>query len=277
MHVIRRVPRTVVGIHFAGIEQRAAAEPGRAHAEIAQIVEAADGGLGDGLVDAVSQIDEQRARGGEIADVGEIRSLADVQAGDGLRHQPIEVGIALAVRVRRQIDRHVVDEDRQIRAVIEIIAAQVILIGLAAVGVHDHGEAGHSFENLAGPRHRAGVDILPGHRHLTRHGGRHSGAAGNVRRAGDIRRRRRSWRTRRRGRSRGWLCRRGMRLVVFGGHPDRRQLRAVRRLDRCGRRRRLRSGVHAPKRQHHRHRRQEKRQHRSPRAGRRLTHRSSAP
>ena len=265
VHVIRRVPRTVVGVHLAGIEQRAAAELGRAHGEIAQIVEAADGGLGDGLVDAVAQIDEQRARGGEIADVGEVRSLADVQAGDGLRHQPVEVGVALAVGVGRQIDRHVVDEDRQIRAVIEIVAAQIILIGLAAVGVHDHGEAGHGFENLARPRHRACVELLPGHRHLARHGGRHGGAAGNVRRAGDIRRRRRRLRTRRRGWSRGRLRWRGMRLVVFGGDADRRQLGAVRWRRRCRRqRRRLRSRVHAQKRQHHRHRREEKRHHRSP-------------
>ena len=231
VHVIRRVPRAVISVHLAGIEQRAAAEFCRAHAEIAQIVEAADGGFRDGLVDAVAQIDEQRARGGEIADIGEVRSLADVQAGDRLRHQPVEVGVALAVSMGRQIDRHVVDEDRQIRAVIEIVAAQIILIGLAAVGVHDHGEAGHGFENLARSRHRAGVELLPGHRHLARHGGRHGGAAGNVRRAGDIRQRRRRLRTRRCGWSRGWLRRRGMWLVVFGGHLDRRELRAVRQ---CG-------------------------------------------
>jgi hypothetical protein len=37
--------------------------------------------------------------------------------------------------MRRQIDRHVVDEDRQVGAMIEIVAAQIILIGLTAVGV----------------------------------------------------------------------------------------------------------------------------------------------
>ena len=190
VHVIGRVPRTVISVHLARVEQRAAAEFCRAHAEIAQIVEAADGGFGDGLVDAVAQIDEQRAGGGEIADVGEVRSLADIQAGDGLRHQPIEVGVALPVSMGRQVDRHVVDEDRQIRAVIEIVTAQIILIGLAAIGMHDHGEAGHGFENLARSRHRECVELLPSHRHLARHGRQHRSATANVRRAGDVRRRR---------------------------------------------------------------------------------------
>ena len=54
-----------------------------------------------GLVDTVPQIEKQRAGIGEVAHVGEIGTFADVEAIDCFRHQPIQIGIALAVSMRR--------------------------------------------------------------------------------------------------------------------------------------------------------------------------------
>ena len=77
----------------------------------------------------------QIAGGGEIALVGKVGPFADVERADRLRHQPVQVGIALAVRMGAHVDRHVVDGDREIGAVIEIVAAQKILVGFALAGV----------------------------------------------------------------------------------------------------------------------------------------------
>ena len=122
-HVVRRRPRTVISVHLPGIEQRAVAQFRRSHRENSFVIEAAGRCLNDVFVDAVTQIDEERTGGGEVADVGEVRTFADVESVDGLRHQPIEIGITLAMRMRRQIDWHVIDENREVSAVIKIVAA----------------------------------------------------------------------------------------------------------------------------------------------------------
>ncbi len=188
------------------------------------------------------------------------------------------------MRVRRQIDRHVVHEGGHVGAVIEIVAAQVILIGLAAVGMIDHRQAGRGFENFAGPRDRPGVEIRAGKHHLARQLRHHRRAAGNIGRAGLVRRRaaRTSSRLALRlapvwsasaaaccaGRSPGWsgakccrLC--GRRRIGRG-----RQRAGWRRL-RC--RRRLRPGTAQSDRNKKHHRRKPTRCHRQPPAGRHRT------
>ena len=71
---------------------------------------------------------------------------------------------------------------REIGAVIEVEAAQEILVGLAVAAVLGDDEAGNDLERLGGPRERKGVDLAAGEKLLA--GG------------GD---RRRLWRRRRRG------------------------------------------------------------------------------
>ena len=215
----------------------------------------------------------QVAGAGKIADVGEIRSLADFQSTDGFRNEPVEVGVALAVRMGRQIDRHVVDVGGHVGAMIEIVAAQVILVGLAAVGVVDHRQAGSRFENLARSRDRAGVEVGAGKDHLARQLRHHRSAACNIGRSGLVRRRRRGCRRR------AWRCHlrrlgpRHARLGMWGGHLDGRERGAAalcgrerigrgRRRLRC--RRRLRPGAYAERRDEKHHRRKPTRCHRRP-------------
>ena len=69
----------------------------------------------------------------------------------------------------RQIDWHVVPKRSQVGAVIEIVAAQVILIGLPGVGMLDNGEPGRRFEDFSRMGHRARVEVLAGNDHLARH------------------------------------------------------------------------------------------------------------
>jgi hypothetical protein len=77
--LVRIVPRTVVGVEFAGDEEIALADFRGSDAEAARITEAADRDLREGLVDEVDEIDVQRARRGEIAFVGVIGTLAEIR------------------------------------------------------------------------------------------------------------------------------------------------------------------------------------------------------
>ena len=98
----------------------------------------------------VDIIDAHRARSVEIAFVGKIRALAVVDAADQFGDHEVEIGIALPVRVRAQIDRHIVERDVDVGAVVEIESAQEILVRLALGAVLDDDQAGHGFEELAG-------------------------------------------------------------------------------------------------------------------------------
>ena len=88
---------------------------------------------------------------------------------DRFRHQPVQIRIALAMGMGAHIDRHVVDPDRHVGAVIEIVAAQKILVGFALAAVLGHDQAGHRFQYFPRTRHRTRVEFFAGHRHLARH------------------------------------------------------------------------------------------------------------
>ncbi len=69
--------------------------------------------------------------GGEIARVGVVRTLAIAETLDQLGDEEIQVRVALAVGVGGQVDRYTVDRGGEVRAVIEIEAAQEILVRFA--------------------------------------------------------------------------------------------------------------------------------------------------
>jgi len=95
----------------------------------------------------------------EVALIGEIGSLADVDRADQFGDQEIEIGITLAVRMGAHVHRHVVDGDREVGAVVEIEAAQKILVGLAVAAVLGDDQAGHDFQRFRGPRKRPRIDV----------------------------------------------------------------------------------------------------------------------
>jgi hypothetical protein len=57
--------------------------------------------------------------------------------------------VALAVAMRRHVDRQAVDAGREVGAVVEVEAAQEVLVGLAVARVLRDDEAGHELEHLA--------------------------------------------------------------------------------------------------------------------------------
>ncbi len=95
------------------------------------------------------------------------------------------------------VDRHVVDRNRKVGAVVEIVAAQEILVSFALAAMLGHDEARSGFEDLAGTRDRTCIEIGAGDGHLARHAGGRRGSSPDIGRAG-----RRCRRHRRRGRRR---------------------------------------------------------------------------
>ena len=139
------------------------------HAEQPLIPEAANRERCGLLGCRVEEPNVERADRAEIPDIGEIRTFADVQRVDDFRHQEVEVGVTLAVCMGAHVDRHVVDRDRKIGAVIEIVAAQEILVGFAFATVLRHDQSGHGLENFPRARGRTRVQFVATHRHLARH------------------------------------------------------------------------------------------------------------
>ena len=94
-----------------------------------------------------------------------------LHAGDELRNQEVEIGIALAVRVRRHVDWRTCDGHREVAAVIEIEPAQEVLIGFSLTAVLRDDHARHSLEHLGLPHERTDVELLCGDRALARRRG----------------------------------------------------------------------------------------------------------
>ncbi len=105
------------------------------------------------LLEAVDRRDERRADHREIADVGAVGSLAEVDPLDDLRQQAVDVEVALAVAVRAQVPGHAVDVRREVRAVVEVEAAQEVLVRLAAARVLGGHHAGHGLEHVRHAQH----------------------------------------------------------------------------------------------------------------------------
>ena len=67
------------------------------------------------------------------------------------------------------VGRHAIDIDRHVSAVIEIVAAQEVLVRLALAAVLGDDQAWNGFEHLAWTRRRTLVDRIAADAHLARH------------------------------------------------------------------------------------------------------------
>jgi hypothetical protein len=103
-----------------------------------------------------------RPRRVEIAEIWEIRAFAVVQGADQFGDHEIEIGIALAMPMGAHVDRHVVECDVDIGAVIEVEAAQEILVGLPLSAVLGGDQSRHDLEHFADSRSRLLLNLLPG-------------------------------------------------------------------------------------------------------------------
>ena len=79
----------------------------------------------------------------------------------------------------RHVDGHAVDPDREIGAVVEVEAAQEILVGFALAGMLGDDQAGHDLQRLAGPQEGHGIHLRAADAHGAGGGGlQGSGAIG---------------------------------------------------------------------------------------------------
>ena len=123
--------------------------------DTARIAEAAALDLRDAMGQHAEELEICRACRSEVADLGEVRSLAEVHALDQFRNQDVQVGVTLAVTVARQVHRHPVDARGEVSAVIEVEAAQEELVRLPRAGMLRENQAGHGFKHFTGTRERA--------------------------------------------------------------------------------------------------------------------------
>ena len=125
--------------------------PDRGGQLIRQVVGQADVGGGDR-----AEISHRRV----IGPLGVIHALHE------LGHHEVDVRIALAVGVGRAVDRHVVDEVGDVGAVVQVEAADQVLIGLALARVSGDHQARHALQQLAHPIDRTQLQLLAGDRAL---------------------------------------------------------------------------------------------------------------
>jgi hypothetical protein len=91
-----------------------------------------------------------RTGGREVAFRRKVRTLPICEAAHDLGDHEVGIGIALPVPVRAHVDGHAVDADREVRAVVDIEAADEILVGFAFAAVLRDDEARHRLEHFAG-------------------------------------------------------------------------------------------------------------------------------
>ena len=101
-----------------------------------------------------------RSDGAEIADGGVIRTLRIGELIGQLGNHEVQIRIPLTMGMGGLVDRHAVDVGFQIRAVIEIVAAQEVLIRLALAAVQGHDQPRHRFQQLTGAVLRSELQLL---------------------------------------------------------------------------------------------------------------------
>jgi hypothetical protein len=65
--------------------------------------------------------------------------------------------------MRAHVHRHVIDQGREVGAVIEIEAAQEVLVRLARSGVLDGDQAGHGLQQLGHPQQGSDGEVCAAH------------------------------------------------------------------------------------------------------------------
>ena len=89
---------------------------------------------------------------GEVAQICPVRALAIVDAVDHLGDDAVDVQIALTMAMAAEVQRDIIQQSGEVRAVIQVEAAQEVLVGLAAAGMLGCNEAGHHFQQFGHPQ-----------------------------------------------------------------------------------------------------------------------------
>jgi hypothetical protein len=114
------------------------------------------------LIEDVQVVDVDGPRGREVALFSRIGPLLVLNPGDQLGDEEVVVRVTLAVRVGGHVDRRPRHEGGQVGTVIDVEAANVILVRLALAAVLADHHAGHRFEDLSRTEHRPLLDLFRG-------------------------------------------------------------------------------------------------------------------
>src|SRR5207244_1669436 len=158
--VVGMIPGPVVVKQLEAIEELSPAEVKRAREEDAAIGGAPTAKLDHALGERLRVVDVGGAGGGEITFRREVRTLVVLDALDELGDEEVEVGVALAVRVRSEVDRDALDRREEVGSVVEVEPAQEVLVRLSCAAVLGDDESRHELQNLARPEDGSLLDEL---------------------------------------------------------------------------------------------------------------------
>ncbi len=157
--ILRHGPRSVVVLCLEAEKQVAAiGGPRRIPGEQPAVAALADGYHPGVATEPVLQADPRRSRRRKVAIGRPVRTLLVVDGVDQLGQQEVEIGVAVAVRMGRHVDRHAVDPGREVGTVIEIEAAEEVLVGLAVTRMLGHDDAGDVLEHFGRPQWRTRLE-----------------------------------------------------------------------------------------------------------------------
>ena len=103
----------------------------------------------------------------KVSEVGAVGPFAVIDAVDDLGDQSVDIQITLTMPVAAEVQRYVVQQSGEVGAVVQIKAAQEVLVGLAAAGVLSGDEARNHFQQLGHPQQRADRQVGAAHRAFT--------------------------------------------------------------------------------------------------------------
>lgn len=145
--IVRGDEGPIVVLHLGGGQQPSIAQRLRSGAENTLKTQGSHRRR-DLVWNGVAIIDVHRTHRAEVAHAGIVRSLGVGDSIRQFRNQEIQIGVTLTMGMRGLVDRHAIDVGSQISAMIEVVAAQQILIGLALTAMRGHDQSGHGLEQL---------------------------------------------------------------------------------------------------------------------------------
>jgi hypothetical protein len=117
--------------------------------------------LGEILFQRIVGDEVDGACGGEVAELDDVGPLEHFDPRHRLRDEEVEIGVALAMRVRAEIHGEAIDGERDVRAVVRVESAEQVLLGLAAPLVLADDQAGHEAEHVGRPAVGAQLEVAP--------------------------------------------------------------------------------------------------------------------
>ena len=166
--VFRQQPRAIVPHELHRAQQIPATDLRRRSNQRASPPVLSGAQHGDRALEHVHVIDTDRPGCREVPRFGEIRSLLELHAAHELGNQPVRIGVAVRMGPRRRVHRHTGDAGGKVGAVVEVEAAQVILVRLALSAMLARDESGYCLEHRSRSEDRTRLELPCGDGSLSR-------------------------------------------------------------------------------------------------------------